>query len=352
METEHRAELIKLPSREHSFWDLVGAYRQFSELDLTGFDVVVSSKYPAWMVRHPRHVVYMLHKLRGLYDTYHFLGMPDEYPDAPAAVRDWRAFAAANHGRRDALGEHFERLAALRDQPADLFAFPGPFIREVVHALDAIGLAPQEIRRYGAIAGEVRRRADYFPAGAEVFVAHPPTGLAITPGRGRGSHVLTASRLDGAKRVASLISMMRCVPGDVPLVIAGAGPDGEQLRELAAADARIRFAGRVSDRELIGLYRDARVVAYVPYYEDYGYVTLEAMLAGRPVLTATDSGGTNELVQDGVTGRIVEPTDEALGAALTELWNAGRRTRQAMRDAALQRAGRITWDAVVAELVA
>ena len=63
--TAHQAELIKLPSRELAFWELLDSYRRFAELDLTGFDLVVSSKYPAWMVNHPRHVVYMLHRLRG-----------------------------------------------------------------------------------------------------------------------------------------------------------------------------------------------------------------------------------------------------------------------------------------------
>src|SRR3954471_9016008 len=81
--TPHQAEIIKLSSRELSFWELLDSYRAFAALDLTGFDVVVSTKYPSWMVDHPRHVVYMLHKLRGLYDTYHFLQMPDRHPSDP-----------------------------------------------------------------------------------------------------------------------------------------------------------------------------------------------------------------------------------------------------------------------------
>ena len=86
--TEHQAELIKLPSREHSFWDLVDTYRRFSELDLDGFDLVVSTKYPAWMVRHPRHVVYLQHKLRGLYDTYDIDRLPLRLENAPAPVAE------------------------------------------------------------------------------------------------------------------------------------------------------------------------------------------------------------------------------------------------------------------------
>lgn len=85
-QTPHQAEVIKLPSREHAFWDLLHSYRRFAELDLTGFDVVISGKYPAWMVEHPAHVVWLLHPLRGLYDTYHYFHLPEELDDPPAVV--------------------------------------------------------------------------------------------------------------------------------------------------------------------------------------------------------------------------------------------------------------------------
>src|SRR5215210_7357169 len=184
--TPHQAELIKLPSREHSFWELLETYRRFAELDLTGFDRVVSTKYPAWMVSHPGHVVYLQHKLRGLYDTYDIDRLPLTYPDAPPPVSALREFMDENTGRREALGEFFARLEHMRGEPglpSDLFAFPGPFIREIVHFLDDIGLAPAAVRRYGSISATVRAREGYFPDGAEVFVAHHPTSL---PGLRRG----------------------------------------------------------------------------------------------------------------------------------------------------------------------
>ena len=66
----HHADLIKLPTPERSFWEIVDSYRRWAELDVSGYDLVISGKYPAWMTDHPRHVCYMLHPLRGLYDTY------------------------------------------------------------------------------------------------------------------------------------------------------------------------------------------------------------------------------------------------------------------------------------------
>ena len=67
--TGHAMELIKLPSPEHDFWSIAASYERWSLLDLSHFDAVISTKYPAWMVQHPNHVVYLQHTRRGLYDT-------------------------------------------------------------------------------------------------------------------------------------------------------------------------------------------------------------------------------------------------------------------------------------------
>ena len=351
--TPHQAEVIKLPSREHSFWELVNSYRRFAELDLEGFDLVVSGKYPAWMVEHSNHVCYMLHRLRGLYDTYHFFGLPEHYPTPPAAVRELCGFMEAYSGQRGALAEAFERLEAIRDDaamPPELFAFPGPFIRAVVHYLDGIGLAPGAVRRYGAISATVRDRDGYFPTGADVFVAYPPTAVRRLEPR-RGSYLFTVSRLDNAKRVELLVRAMQHVTRDVELRIAGGGPEEAALRALADGDRRVVFCGRVPEAELVRLYAGARAVGFVPYNEDYGYITLEAMLAGKPVITCTDSGGASELVEHGETGLVVEPRPEAVAEAIDRLWSSRRLVRHMGRRARAH-GQRVTWRRVVEQLVA
>jgi hypothetical protein len=64
------AELVLIDSPEASAVEVIRSYQTFSDLNLDHFDMVISGKYPAWMVRHRNHVVYMCHPLRGLYDTY------------------------------------------------------------------------------------------------------------------------------------------------------------------------------------------------------------------------------------------------------------------------------------------
>jgi glycosyltransferase involved in cell wall biosynthesis len=144
---------------------------------------------------------------------------------------------------------------------------------------------------------------------------------------------------------------MEHVTADVELRVAGTGPQEEELAALAAGDERIRLLGHVAPAELARSYRGARAVAFVPYDEDFGYIALEAMLSGAPVITATDSGGPTELVDDGVTGFVVEPEPRAIAAAVDRLWN-GRRMRRAMSRAAVERARSVSWDPVVEAIVA
>ena len=73
--------------------------------------------------------------------------------------------------------------------------------------------------------------------------------------------------------------------------------------------------------------RGAFASLYLPFEEDsYGYVTLEAFHSHKPVLTFTDSGGTDEIVEDGVNGMMLEPTPEALARGMETLWAARERT--------------------------
>ena len=102
--------------------------------------------------------------------------------------------------------------------------------------------------------------------------------------------------------------------------------------------------------ELINLYAGSLAVVYAPFDEDYGYVTLEAFLCAKPVITATDSGGTLEFVVDDENGLVRAPEPAAIGGALARL--AADRARAArLGQAGLARARQITWDGVVERLL-
>jgi glycosyltransferase involved in cell wall biosynthesis len=101
----------------------------------------------------------------------------------------------------------------------------------------------------------------------------------------------------------------------------------------------------------VNLYAGALAVVFPPYDEDYGYVTLEAFLARKPVVTTTDAGGPLEFVADAVTGLVVDPTVAAVGDAIARL-AADARLARSLGDAGYERVRSITWDGVVDKLMA
>jgi glycosyltransferase involved in cell wall biosynthesis len=349
--TAHQADLIKVPTREHTLPDLLRSYLAFASLDLSGFDCVISTKYPAWSITHDHHVVYLQHKLRGLYDAYP-APMPREVAQGPQSVVAFARWLAQQEGNVASLAECCQRYAALEAHlgPRDpALALPGPLARQLVHYFDRLTLAPARIRRYAAISQRVRARADYFPPGVSIAVVHHPTSLQNLRG-GRYEYFLAPSRLDRPKRIDLAIEALKQSGVDRVLKIAGTGKDEARLRRLAAGDSRIEFLGHVPDDQLALLYRDALAVLFTPEDEDYGLIALEAQLCAKPVITTTDAGGVLELIQDGVCGQVVAPAAPAIAAALRRLdRDPGEAER--LGHAGERRARAIGWEPVIETLL-
>lgn len=348
--TPHQAELIKLPSPERNFADLIRSYQQFSKLDLSHFDLVISGKYPGWMVDHPNHICYMLHRLRGLYDTYHFTGLPEQFNINHTEIN--RLQKQLKQARRSDLSEVFaqlERLQSTRKLPEEATQLPGAFVRELIHYFDEIGLNSRAIKKYAAISHNVANRQNYFPQGSSIDVIYPPSSLRRFE-QGESEYFFTISRLDSAKRVRLLVEAMQFVKSKVQLKIAGTGPDAALLKELAGDDDRIEFLGFVNDEDAIGLYANAIAVPYLPYDEDYGLVVIEAMMSGKPVLTTIDAGGPNEFVIDRETGFSVLPDPMALAERLDCFYEHRSETKQ-MGLAGRKLVESITWENTVNRLL-
>jgi glycosyltransferase involved in cell wall biosynthesis len=119
-----------------------------------------------------------------------------------------------------------------------------------------------------------------------------------------------------------VIEAMRHTTSGVRLVLVGRGPDEFTLRErirTLGLEGRVLLEGRVSDARLLELYLGACAVYYGPFDEDYGYVTIEAMAAGKPIVTLRDSGGPLEFVHDERTGLVVGPEARAIARAFDRL---------------------------------
>jgi len=137
------------------------------------------------------------------------------------------------------------------------------------------------------------------------------------------------------------------------LIVVGDG-SGRAEAERAAADSgagdRITFTGAAGADQLVDLYADALAVVYAPFDEDYGYVTLEAFLSSKPVITATDSGGVLEFVVDGSNGFVCDPQPQAIAAAINRL-ACDRALAGRLGGAGRVRARAVTWDGVIEQLL-
>jgi len=284
----HDVDILPIPFKWYPPEELVHQMAMWRSLDLSEangmpIDMVIALKFPAYFVRHPRKVVWLIHQHRAAYELWDHPVFGDlaMHPDGEA-VRDliWK-------GDRVALVEArriFTNSANVHDR-----------LRE------SLGMAAEVL---------------YHPSPmSEVLVEAEPGEY--------GDYVLYPSRLEPLKRQALVAESMRHVRGDVRLVLVGTGSDEEKLRRVVdrsgLGDRDVTFEGEVPDARLVELYRGALGVYYGPYDEDYGYVTLEGMAARRPVVTTSDSGGPLEFVRDGENGLVVPPKPKAIAAALDKL---------------------------------
>lgn len=275
-------------------------------------DLVIATRFPSYAVRHPNKVVWLIHQFRQVYDL-----LGTRYSD---------------FDRRD---------------PVDARAM------ELVRAVDRRGLG--EARALYTIS---RRTADRLAEhnGLAATPLYPPPKLQGELRAGDyGDYVLAVGRLDALKRFEVLVEAMRHTAPGLRCLVAGSGPEEGRLRELVerwGLGGRVELLGFVDDRRLIELYAGARAVFYAPYDEDYGYVTLEAFGAARPVVTCADSGGVLEFVVDGETGLVCPPgSPRAVAERLNRLF-ADRDLAALLGRRGAEAARAVGWDQVIAALTA
>jgi glycosyltransferase involved in cell wall biosynthesis len=307
-------EKVAVPFNAQAKGDLLAQAAAWRLLDLSAsngqpIDLVIATRFPTYFARHPRKVAWVIHQHRAAYEL---AGTP--YSDF----------------------EHSEADVGLRRRLLELD-------RQMLG----------ECRRVFTNAQNTANRLEKFNGVAATALYHPPP-MAEQLHAGRyGDYVLAVGRLEAVKRPELVIRAMAHVPPPVKLVVVGDGSHRGEA-ERTAADAglgdRVVFAGAASGDELVSLYAGALAVIYAPFDEDYGYVTLEAFLSEKPVITATDSGGTLEFVTDGENGFVCAPEPAAIGQAVARL-AADPALAPRLGRAGLARARAVTWDGVVEQLL-
>ena len=290
----------------------VAAARSHRESTASRSISVIATKFPTYFVRHPNKVTWLFHQYRAIYDL---CGTP--YSDF----------------------DHTERDVRLRDR---LIALDTEVLGESTRCSPTRATPPRGSRSTTASPPSrctIRRRS--------------PAGSKAGPS---GDYVLSVGRLEAIKRVDLIVRALAHVDR--------ARAAGRRRRRAAAAAARRRRRGRAASptasrspapstkRRWSTCTRGALAVVFPPFDEDYGYVTLEAFLARKPVVTTTDAGGPLEFVDDGVTGLWSTDAGRRRARDRTRSPPTGGARAQRSANAGYERARGITWDGVVDRLMA
>jgi glycosyltransferase involved in cell wall biosynthesis len=315
----HQAEIVTIPFKWYPadrILDHMLACRLIDLSEACGdrIDRVIGLKFPAYLMPHPNKVMWVLHQHRSAYDLW-------------------------------------------QSPLDDLSLFPdGTQVRQSIIQADNQAFA--ESRANFTNSGNVSRRLKQFNGIDASPLYHPPPGAEQFHSATSADYFFFPSRLNVMKRQALVLEALALTQYPVKVKFAGRSDDRamqqtieERIQALNLGD-RVTFLDAISEADKIYHYAHCLGVIYPPLDEDYGYVTLEAMLAAKPVITCADSGGPLEFVLDHVTGLIAQPQPAALAAALDQIWDDRHQATQ------WGKAGRdrydsmnISWNNVVEQLL-
>jgi len=288
LEQGHEVALFTLPFNPavpERILDQMLACRLFdlARINAINVDRLIALKFPAYLIPHPNKVVWLLHQHRAAYDLWE------------ASAKDLN------------------------------FSPRGVVVRRAIERADR-SLA--SARAVFANSENVARRLRESCQVESTPLYHPPPGAAnFYCDENLGDYFFFPSRLHFTKRQSLVLQALALTRRPVRVCFAGLADDVGYAESLYAEavelglERRVEWMKHLTEKQKVDTYARAVAVVYPPLDEDYGYVTLEAMLSSKPVITCTDSGGPLEFVLPAETGLIVEPDPEALALAFDQLWD-------------------------------
>jgi glycosyltransferase involved in cell wall biosynthesis len=312
----HQVETLRLPFAFNPAADIERAMQAARTLDLQApsgqsIDRVISLQFPAYGVQHPHHVAWIMHQHRAVYELF----------DSAKTTKAEQA------------------------------------LRLAIHQFDAEVLGPISHQgRLFANSKRVAERLQQFNQLNAKPIYHPPPDHQRFYADKAEDYIFFPSRFESLKRQSLVIEAAQTMASPVTIVLAGEGGQLEAAKEQIARlglGEKVKLLGRISAEEKIVWYSRALAVCFPPFDEDLGYVTLEAMLSAKPVITCVDSGGPCEFVTHNETGLVVEPNPKALADAIDQLYQQ-RSLAIEMGQAGLAqwKSLNVSWSSVVDQLLA
>lgn len=310
------AELLRIPFSWDPAERLLEEMLICRQFQLWNVDRVIALRFPAYLVPFQRKTLWILHQFRQAYDLYD---------------------AGQSHLASDARGTVIRE--AIRTADNNCFA-------EARHLFTNSPVTAERLKRYNGFDSVVLRPPLNDP---ELFAGDNP-----------GNYIFAGGRINSGKRQHLLVEAMSRVKSSVNLVIAGPPDqpgDAATLRELVArhnlGDRVTLDLGLLSRHKIAGYVNGALACAYLPFDEDsFGYVTMEACQAGKPMITSSDSGGVLDLILHEDTGMVCEPDAGSLAEAIDRLAhdrNLSRRLGDNARNRWLSL--NLTWERTVERLL-
>lgn len=200
--------------------------------------------------------------------------------------------------------------------------------RGLAGAEAVLSISQDTQRRTARANGLAPERLALLPCSLDPFWQAPSAPLQATPADPAAPVLLSVSRLDARDAYKGIDRVIEALPSLLPRFprlsyeIVGEGSDGARLEELACrleVSGHVRFRGRLPNDELAEAYDRASLFVLPSTGEGFGIVYLEAAAHSKPSLAAR-AGGAGEVVENGVTGRLVDGGDgPALARTLAEL---------------------------------
>ncbi len=286
-----------------------------SEFNGVKIDLAICLKFPAYLMQHPNKVFWILHQERAAYDLW------------------------------DTGLSHF------------FHHDDGELVRSAIRQADNTELG-QAKRVFANSKNIAKRLIEHNGIMAEPLYHPPPLAERLHTGA-FGAYFYYPSRITGIKRQDFVLKALAFTKAPCRVVFSGAFESVEhekQLKDLASklgVQDRIEWRGFVNEEEMIDLYANARAILFTPVDEDLGYVALEAMLAGKPLLTLEDSGEPVNLMRHEIEG-LVSAVDPAAYAKLMDRLFTDEQCAKRLGAAAAARyqSLNISWDSTIKQLTA
>lgn len=308
----HEVEIVTIPfkfSPNSYVSDLIDIWKNQDFNNFNGYkiDMVIVLQFPAYYVKHDKKVLWLMHQHRIMYELY----------DENNATEDDK------------------------------------ILRKKIHLNDSKEL--NKFEKTFSMCENITKRLLKYNNISSTPVYHPPAYEENFYCADSYNYIFCPSRLEELKRQDLLIEAMKYTKTNARVIIAGDGGQRENYEKLIISNnlqKKVKLIGFISQEEKETYYARSLGVFFAPFDEDYGYITLEAMLSSKPVITCIDSGGPLEFVVNEETGFIVEVDAKEIAKKIDWLY-LNKKEAKKLGENALKhyKSKNITWDNVINKLL-